>query len=228
MGKNKLNLKIKLKTPKPQSSEQSTVTESSAPVLARRSMNRKSYLRSGRTIAEKRERLETASERLAAHKKIKREKTTRTLVVMVGFLVIVGIIGLIASVFINHSSDDPESSSSSSTITVPYAPTIEVIDEDTGSSTAHITARMKEYIGQAEVDFRELGYTPVKAVIPTGAIREVDFYLSGHTGFIKLIIDRETGVSVEDADRMIRYLEGQGITDYQYIDVRLDGKAYWK
>ena len=87
---------------------------------------------------------------------------------------------------------------------------------------------MKEYIGQAEVDFRELGYQPIKAVIPVGSIREVDFYLDGYTGFIKMIIDRGTGVSVEDADRMIKYLADIDVSDFSYIDVRIEGKAYWK
>jgi hypothetical protein len=35
-------------------------------------------------------------------------------------------------------------------------------------------------------------------------------------------------VTVEDADRMIQYLEEEDETDYEYIDVRIDGKAYWK
>ena len=201
------------------------------PTLSRRSRNanRKSYIRSGRTIGEKREKLETASERAAAHKKIKRRQFFRSATMVVGFLIAIGLIAFIAVVFSeSHLSDEEGNTATSTTVTVPYAPTIQVIDEDTGTGTDHLTDRMKEYIGQAEADFRELGYTPSKAVIPAGSIREVDFYLDGYSGFIKLLIDRGTGVSVEDADRMIRYLKGQGTTDYQYIDVRLDGKAYWK
>ena len=41
-------------------------------------------------------------------------------------------------------------------------------------------------------------------------------------------IDRDSAISVEDADRMLRYLSGEGISDFTYIDVRIDGKAYWK
>ena len=113
-------------------------------------------------------------------------------------------------------------------IEMPYQPTIEVIDEAMGGDASKITSKMREYIGQAESDFRDLGYQPVKAVIPVGAIREVDFYLEGWTGKIKLVVDRETGVSVEDADRMIRYLTGIGVYDFEYIDVRVEGKGYWK
>ena len=87
---------------------------------------------------------------------------------------------------------------------------------------------MRSYIGQAEIDFKDLGYHPVKAVVPSGSIREVDFYLDGVNGRIKTTIDRGTGVTIEDADRMIRYLTSIGVGEFEYIDVRVDGKAYWK
>ena len=66
------------------------------------------------------------------------------------------------------------------------------------------------------------------AIIPSGSIREIDFYLDGYSGYIKTIIDRGAGVSVEDADRMIRYLSEIGVGEFTYIDVRIEGKAYWK
>ena len=47
-------------------------------------------------------------------------------------------------------------------------------------------------------------------------------------GYVKFTLDRDSAVSVEDADRMYRYLSGAGIAEYTYIDVRLPGKAYWK
>ena len=199
--------------------------EPEAPKLARRKDHKKSVWKSGRTIGEHREKLETASERTAAHKKNEKKKRFRLLTTIIGFILGAGILIWLLIFFLN--SGQPEGYTP--TIEVPYAPTIEVIDEDASASAGgSITSRMKEYIGQAEADFRELGYTPVKAVVPKGTIREVDFYLDGKPGYIKLIIDRGSGVSVEDADRMIRYLEGAGITNYTYIDVRIDGKAYWK
>ena len=65
-------------------------------------------------------------------------------------------------------------------------------------------------------------------MIPTGAIREVDFYLEGYDGFIKTTIDRDSAITVEDADRMIRYLADKEISVFEYIDVRVDKRAYWK
>jgi hypothetical protein len=40
--------------------------------------------------------------------------------------------------------------------------------------------------------------------------------------------DRGAAVSVEDADRMIRYLTDKGISEFEYIDVRVEEKGYWK
>ena len=196
--------------------------EDGAPKLARRSLNRKSNIKIGRAITEKRERLETASERALAHKKGKRQKIFRVLLVTVGFLAVFGlIIGLIFSL-----SNMPQEYSDPKIGVESYKPTIEIIDE--ASSEHKISERMREYIGQAEWDFRDLGYTPVKAVIPAGSIREVDFYLDGWAGRIKLVIDRDTAVSVEDADRMLRYLGSIGVTEFEYIDVRVEGKGFWK
>lgn len=193
------------------------------PTLARRSANRHSTLKSGRTIGEKREKLETANERMLARQKDKRKKHFRVLFVSIGFLLLAAILVVIYFEFF-HEDNQPISAPVEETT---YTPTVEIIDED-ASSGGEITSRMKDYIGQAEADFKSLGYSPTKVVIPTNTIREVDFYLEGYSGFIKMFIDRPTAVSVEDADRMLRYLTGQGINEFQYIDVRLFHKAYWK
>lgn len=196
------------------------------PKLARRHLNKHSRIKSGRTIGERREHLETASERLEAKKKIKKRQTFR-----VGFTVFLFIIiitaAVIGVVFFLKTRAENEVETTPTTVVKTYKPTIEIIDENATSGSG-ITARMSEYIGQLENDLKDLNITPVKAVIPKGGIREVDFYLDGYTGFIKTIIDRGSGVTAEDTERMLRYLKEQGINDFQYIDVRIDGKAYWK
>ena len=197
---------------------------SEAPQLVHRRANRQSTIKSGRTIGEARERLETKNERTAARRKDKRQKVLRVVFTIMGFLaLIVALVGLFV-LFLDDSNTKPYRV----TVETPYAPTIEVIDEDAATTGGKITSRMSEYIGQAEADLRALGLTPTKAVLPTGTIREVDFYLDDYTGFVKMTVDRGSAVSAEDVDRMLRYLAGIGVTDFEYIDVRLDGKAYWK
>ncbi len=198
-----------------------------SPELVRRREHRKSTIRAGRTIGEARERLETKSERAAARKKDKMKNFRRIAIVSVVFVALVVILIGLGCAFLSGSGEGTEPVPVQAAATT-YAPTIEIVDEDASATGGKITSRMREYIGMAEADFRDLGYQPVRAVIPAGAIREVDFYLEGYSGFIKLTIDRVTAVSVEDADRMLRYLASLGVTDFRYIDVRLDGKAYWR
>lgn len=199
--------------------------ENPEPKLTKRKLNKHSRLKSGRTIGERREHLETASERLAARKKVKKRQNFRVGMTVVLFLVVAvaAVVGVI--VFLKNRETN-EIETAPTTVVKTYTPSIEIVDENSGAG--NITARMSEYIGQLEADFRDLNYTPVKAVIPAGSIREVDFYLDGFSGRIKTIIDRGTAVTAEDADRMLRYLTGQGISEFEYIDVRIDGKAFWK
>ncbi len=194
-----------------------------SPRLARRRLNKRSTLKSGRTIGERRERLETSSERLAARNKVKKRQGARVVITIIGFIIAI-IAGIFLVVNLIKQKETHEADTATTIVEKTYSPTVEVVDENGGG----ITARMSEYIGQAEGDFREKGLIITRAVIPAGAIREVDFYLDGITGFIKTTIDRGTGVTAEDAERMLRYLTSINVSDFTYIDVRIDGKAYWK
>lgn len=197
------------------------------PKLAKRSANRKSTIMSGRTIGEKRERLETKNERAAARKKDKKRAARRVFFTLVGFVALGAVLVFLCLTFINTGDDEPVIEIM--TEPVPeLKPTIEIIDEDASAAEGKITGRMTTYIGQFERDIKDLGYKPVKAVIPSGSIREVDFYLEDYTGYIKTTIDRDSAVSAEDADRLLRYLKGNDVSEFQYIDVRLQGRAFWK
>lgn len=198
--------------------------ETAPPKLAKRRLNKHSRLKSGRTIASVRERPETTSERLEAKKKIKKRQTFRVGFTVVLFLVVIAVVITLVAIFLRSRAEN-EAETAPTIIVKTYKPTIEVVNEN---ATSGITTRMTEYIGQLEADLKDLSLTPVKVVIPAGSIREVDFYLDGYTGFIKTTIDRGSGVAAEDAERMLRYLKERGINDFQYIDVRIDGKAYWK
>ena len=58
------------------------------PKLVKRKMNRKSTIVSGRTIGERRERLETKNERIAARKKDKKKKALRISFTLIGFAIL--------------------------------------------------------------------------------------------------------------------------------------------
>ena len=198
--------------------------ENDQPKLARRKANRRSMIKTGRTISGRREQMEKAADRAAAHEKIHRKQLFRLTVTAAGFVLIVAVI---IGIGFSLSGGEPDTGSDLPSTSVVYKPTIEIIDEDATIGST-VSGRMKDYIGQAEVDFRALGLVPIKAVIPKGSIREIDFYLEDKPGFIKTTLDRGTAVSAEDAKRMLNYFEEKGITEFEYIDVRIEGKAYWK
>ena len=198
------------------------------PKLANRREHKKSVFVAGRTIGEKRERLETKRERAAAREKDKRKNRNRIIIVSLAFIAFIAILIILARIFLSRPVEEPLVVEPEPIIL--EEPTIEIIDESAASSgdTGKITSRMKTYIADVESDLRNYGIIPNKAVIPAGAIREVDFYLEGYTGFLKTTIDRGAGVTSEDAERMLRYLKDQGVADFEYIDLRIDGRAFWK
>lgn len=195
------------------------------PRLVSRRMHREANLKIGRTISEKREKAESTFERGEIRKKGKRKKFVRVLFVILGFAFVAGVIACVMKYLLMNEIESEGNDGGQTTAVVPK-PTVEIVDLGPGGHD--ITSRMKDYIGQAEQDWRDLGYFPVKAEIPSGSIRQVNFYLDGYTGYIKMTIDRDTAVSVEDGDRLIRYLKEKGIEVFEYIDVRVEGKGYWK
>lgn len=170
----------------------------------------------GRTIAGVIEHLETESERLQARRRVKRRQFM-TIGVMFTILV-VAVIFMAAnwqSWFENYSGDKTA---------VKYSPEVTITDE---SGVEKIPARTKEYVGQVEHDFGELGYKVVKVVIPKGKSREIDVYLAEQKTYLKLNLEKDSAISAEDAARTLRYLEKQGIKP-DYIDVRVEGKAFYR
>ncbi len=207
--------------------KESKSPQGTPPKLVNRRDNRKSTFKSGLTIGEKREKLETANEREAARKKDKKKKTTRVLLTTFGFMGLVLLLICLASSFFSQGNNEisPEETTTSAEVSKPTA---EIIDENHTADNSKITSRMYDYIGKVEADLRDLGYHVIKVVIPSGSIRVINVYLEGYSGYIKMTIDRGSAVSAEDTDRMLKYLASIGISDYQYIDVRIDGRAFWQ
>lgn len=106
-----------------------------------------------------------------------------------------------------------------------YKPTVQIYDE---SDSNNISSRVKEYVYYLEGDMKDLGYEVERVVLPVSNVREVDFYVVGRTEYYKASLDREVGATAEDAVRMIKYFDEHGITGMSYVDVRIEGKAYYK
>ena len=170
----------------------------------------------GRTIAQTWEKQESESERLAARKKTKVKRASTVTITAIGLIVIAVMVVFSVMNYFKEPEVKVEATSG-------YEPTVEIVDEN----GAGVTRRMKSYVGQAEEDFKAEGYTISRVVVPAEKSREVDVFLEGVAPYIKLNIDRGTAVSAEDARRMIEYINANGISP-EYIDVRVEGKGYYK
>ena len=177
-------------------------------------------MRIGKTIGGEREKAVSESERLESRRKAeKRKKFSVAIFFVVLLLIIVVVAGIIITALHERKKNEV-----APTTEITYAPSVEIVDE---GNTGYITDRIKNYVGMIESDFKDLGYTVVKAIVPTGKIREVDIYLDGRSEFFKCHLDRSTSETAEDATRMIRYLDGNNKTA-SYVDLRLSGRAYYK
>lgn len=71
------------------------------------------------------------------------------------------------------------------------------------------------------------GLTATKVVLPANTTRQLLVSVQGVSYPIKFTVDRPAGEQAEDAARAIRYLAGKGVQP-QYLDVRVQGRAYYK
>ena len=172
----------------------------------------------GKTIGAKREQVETESERMRYREKMKRRKMISVMTYLIILAVIaLGIMTIIASM---QKRDLVVEGSNKEAV----QPTIEIIDE----ASVGVSRRAREFVGYLEQDLREYGITLTKAVLPRDKTREVDVYVADFEGYFKLSLDRGAGVSAEDLERMLRYLRGLGARGVEYVDLRIEGKGYYK
>ena len=175
-------------------------------------------MRIGRTIGGRREQVETESERLLHREKIKRRK----MISVVTYLAILAVIGLgIVSIIIGMKKrgvdiDNPGK--------LEVEPVAQIVDE----ASIGVPRKVKEFVGYLEQDLKEYGLVLARAVIPRNKSREIDVYINDFGGYFKLSLDRGAGVAAEDMDRIVRYLKSKSYTGVEYVDLRVQEKAYYK
>ena len=108
-------------------------------------------------------------------------------------------------------------------------PEIKIIDNSgvENDSESPISARFLRFVGQVVSHLNDKNHTVEYVKIPMGAIRYVEFYLSGREYPFKAQIDRNPFEQAADIVAIARYLDQRGIAP-QYIDVRVSGKAFWR
>jgi cell division septal protein FtsQ len=108
-------------------------------------------------------------------------------------------------------------------------PTV-VITDNSGAVVgggAVASSRFLGFVGQVTAELKKNGEAVERVVIPVGAIRYVEFYLTGRKYPFRAQIDREAAGQAADIINMAKYLDNNKITP-TYVDSRVAGKSYWK
>lgn len=110
------------------------------------------------------------------------------------------------------------------------SPEISVVDDSGVPVAAGVSIasnRFLSYVGRTIALFQAQGVEVSKVVIPFNTTRQIEVVLKGRDYPVRLSIDRQVGVQVEDAVRAVRYVDATQKTP-QYIDVRVSGKAFYQ
>ncbi len=116
--------------------------------------------------------------------------------------------------------------------TVNYydTPGVEIVDSSglpTTDGQIVVSNRFLGFIGQLVGSLTKQGLTVEQVIIPTNTTRQVDVRISGVGYPVKSSVDRSAVAQAEDTARVIRHLQKTN-TNPEYIDVRVEGKAFYK
>lgn len=90
------------------------------------------------------------------------------------------------------------------------------------------SAKFLSFVGKTVVEIEmNPGLKVARVVIPHGSARYVEFYLDGRNYPFKAQITRDAYAQAHDIAVMTRYIDSRGLQP-QYVDCRVEGKAYWK
>ncbi len=175
-------------------------------------------LKRGQTIAGELEQAESESERLQERKKIHRKRRRSVIFA----LLLIAALGVL--LYLTGKNAMQEYEATEETGEEEYKLQAAIVDED---NRERISTRTKEYAALLEQDLRDLGYRATQFTLPTGMSRELYVDLDGEEEYFKVNMDRDTAVTAEDIARMVKYLHEHDLHP-TYVDVRVEGKAYYK
>jgi len=109
-------------------------------------------------------------------------------------------------------------------------PGLQIVDNSGIQATAVqavASNRFLGFVGRVISSSQRQGLEVAKVTIPTLTTRQVAINLKGRQPAYKFSIDRSVGQQVEDMARIDRFLRQKNITA-SYVDVRIEGKAFYR
>ena len=156
-------------------------------------------------------------EHIAARKKQQRKNA----LIVLSVLIIIVSVGIVVANYISQKQSEREAELAKEN---PVEPTVAIVDENVGNN---ISSRTKVFVARLEADAKEKNLKVDHVVLPFQKAREILIYFDGRKEYYKMTSERGSAVQIEDAERMMRYLDGKGLTP-EYVDLRVEGKAYYK
>lgn len=111
------------------------------------------------------------------------------------------------------------------------SPVLRITDRSGLSTTLSgesvMSNRFMSYVGQVIGSAKARGYTVESIVIPEGVTRQIEVHIKDIGYYFKLSSDRPAGEGVDDMTRSIQWMQSHQVTP-QYVDVRVEGKVFYK
>lgn len=104
------------------------------------------------------------------------------------------------------------------------------IEDDSGvelSGKMATSSSFLSFVGRVATELKKQNLVIQRVVIPRGSARYVEIYLADRAYPFKAQITRGATSQASDIAVMARYVDSHGLSP-QYIDCRVEGKAYWK
>ena len=185
---------------------------------SRRNKESNETFRVGRTLAGDAQKTREEKMQRAADRK---KRDAKNIATVVGVVLIILVVLITVTNYVSGVIKEREEAAKP----VPVLePTVAILDENAGEN---VSQRVKDFVARLEDDAKEYDLEIERVVLPYQMVREVDVYVKGRSEYYKMSLDRSSSVQAEDMSRMIRYLTEKELSP-SYVDLRVEGKAYYK
>ena len=151
----------------------------------------------------------------------RKKRDIKNIATVVGVVILVLLIVVVVA---NYIADVVAEHEAATAPAAPLEPTVTIVDENLGEN---ISRRVKDFVARLEDDVAQYYLKIDHVVLPVQKAREVDIFIEGRTELYKMSLDRDSAMQAEDMHRMIMYLDQKEIKP-SYVDLRVEGKAYYK
>lgn len=185
----------------------------------RRQKRENESYRIGRTIAGD----AFADERKAKLERMKERKRSKrkNVGVVLGVVLIIVLAGVVVGHYVAEIAAENQARKE---VAKQPEPTVDIKDEN---ANTEISSRVRLFVARLEDDARSEGYEIDHVILPLNKVREMHVFVKNRKEYYKMTVDRGSAVQAEDMGRMIRYLDKKKV-GATYVDLRVEGKAYYK